>query len=143
LAPTHSTRPTLPLSPRFEHRAWALACPYAPGGPLSKSRWRHSRLFLFYLSLIDLYIPYTCIVTMRWNIVGRARNWKAAMAWVAGDGGGRQKEDGGDVCLRAKSWHDSRPSCATWAIPTPQLPATTPVSLPYLFIPLLHIQCLY
>jgi hypothetical protein len=26
---------------------------------------------------------------------------------------------------------------------TPQPPATTPVSLPYLFIALLHIQCLY
>jgi hypothetical protein len=57
LATAHSTRPLLPLSPRFEQGARAQARPYALGWILHSTRWRHSRLFLFYSSFIDFYIP--------------------------------------------------------------------------------------
>jgi hypothetical protein len=57
LAITHLTQPLLPLSPRFEQEARAQARPYAYGRALHSTRWRHSRLFLFYSSFIDFYIP--------------------------------------------------------------------------------------
>jgi hypothetical protein len=124
LAPTHSTWPTLPLSPRFEPRARALAWPYALGGPLSRSRWRHSRLFLFYSSLIDFYIPYTFIVTMR-TVEADKKRMEEMFAYVQS--------------LGMSLGHPMPPRL----FQTPQPPTTTPVSLPYLFIALLHIQCLY
>jgi hypothetical protein len=56
LALTHSTRPMLPLSPTFEPGARAQAWSYTHDRRFSRSRWRHSRLFLLYSLFIDFYI---------------------------------------------------------------------------------------
>jgi hypothetical protein len=57
LATAHSTRPLLPLSPRFEQGAREQARPYDLGRTLHTTGWRHSMLFLFYSSFIDFDIP--------------------------------------------------------------------------------------
>jgi len=63
LATSHSIRPLLPLSPRFEWGARAQARPYALGRTQHNPGWRHSRLFQFQSSFIDFYIRLLCIVT--------------------------------------------------------------------------------
>jgi len=132
LATTQSTRPVLPLSPRFEHGARVPARRYAHGRTLHGSRWLHSRLFLFYSLFIDFYIFLHCIITLGWNIVGSARTRNEAPGGARGEdggraaeGGGRATEDGGRVaadvwiyegCLRSNrstSATDASPSSST------------------------------
>ena len=93
LATAHSTRPLLPLSPRFEQGARAQARPYAHGRTLHSPGWRHSRLFLFYSSFINFYIPLLCIVTLGWNIIGPAGRREEATGGDGGEDGGRSAEE--------------------------------------------------
>ena len=95
LATAQSTRPVLPLSPRFEHGARVPVRRYGHGRTLHGSRWTCSRLFLFYSSFIDFYILLHCIVTLGWNIVGSGRTRNEAPGGARGEDGGRAAEDGG------------------------------------------------
>jgi hypothetical protein len=54
---------------------------------------------------------------MGWNIIGPARSRKAAMTRFICQGRTQPKEDGGDVYVRAKPWHEYGSTSATWAIP--------------------------
>ena len=94
LATAQSTRPVPPLSPCFEHGARVPARRYTDGGTLHGSKWRHSRLFLFYSSFIDFYILLHCILTLGSNIVGSAGIRKEAPGGARGEDGGRAVEDG-------------------------------------------------
>jgi len=123
LATAQSTRPVLPLSPKFEHGARVPVRRYAHGRTLHGSRWTHSRLFLFYSSFIDFYILLHCIVTLGWNIVGSARTRNEAPGGARGEAGGRAAEDGAaDVwiyegclcCNRSTSTIVSSPSCSKY-----------------------------
>ena len=62
LATAQSTRPLLPVSPRFEQAARAGVRPYDLGRTLHTTGWRHSRLFLVYSSFIGFFIPFLCII---------------------------------------------------------------------------------
>ena len=103
LATAPSTRPVLPLSPRFEHGAQVPVRRYAHGRTLHGSRWTHSRLFLFYSSFIDFYILLHCIVTLGWNIVGSAGTRNETPGGARGEDGGRAAEGGGS----GRGWRQS------------------------------------
>ena len=119
LAMAQSTRPLLPVSPRFE-QARAGAWPYDLSRTLHTTGWRHLRLFLVYSSFIGFFIYFLCIiVTLGEYIVGPAGTREedtGADAGEDGEGGGRAAEDGGDSSVHAKSWRRYGCSSATFAI---------------------------
>ena len=79
-----STRPLLPLSPIFEHRARAEASPYAHGRHLHSIGSTNSRLVLFYSSYIDLLPLHYCNITLA-LIVGPAGRRKETTSGRARD----------------------------------------------------------
>jgi len=113
LATAQSTRPILGLSPRFEQGARARAWPYAHGRTVHNTRCRHSRLFLFYSSFIDFYIPLLCVVSLGWNIVSRGGGREEATGGGWGEGWGGSTEDGADVSVYSRSWSSLRLCSAT------------------------------
>lgn len=56
----------------FQLGARAQARPYNKSLTLHRSVWRQVRLFLFYLSFIDIYICLHCILMLRSNVIGQA-----------------------------------------------------------------------
>jgi hypothetical protein len=119
-----STCPPLKLYLTFEQGTRVQAQPYDLNRTRHSIRYKNSRLFHLYSSLINYYIYFLCIiVTLGRNIIDSAIRREEATCGVGGedddraDGSlSRLAENGIHVSVHADYWHCSGCSSATFVV---------------------------